>query len=781
VCAAGACKGGTNTCQCQGDADCKAKEDGDLCNGTLLCDKAKGVCIVNAATVVQCADVFDTTCLANQCQPSTDKCAMTPVWQGNQCGGQSVCSAGGWCKLGECDEQNLDVCQCQADADCGPFEDGDLCNGTLYCDKAAAKPSCGGRNSKSTPPRTLTDETPPFRRLRSAGPSSARAAGMTQRVFDRVKLKSVGSLAGLPWINRQPHAGARTMLRSRPVDGAPMPTYLRSRHLSWFRRGDAAYLYHDLYGYLLEMSADLKALVDFFATAQPAEAAAQAFAGQWPQAQLGQFLGVFAQQKVLVDPAAQELDGLVHMVPIKGPWILAWHRDDGAVRCVTSRGFGHEPWAQPQFLDLDPWQADLWKAIDGERTVEQLAMALCEQYDGDPAMDLGRAVVSVAQWTHSSRQLTRTLPAPKSKMSRLPPYATSTVPYAPFDEAATHDDGPLRDLAAYHQTGIADAEAQFEENETTLSHLLSDPHPALDGRTYAQTLADVALDRAWAGAGRAHIVEVGGGTGRFAEQLVTALRQTVPDLAYTVIDASPALHSAQVARLAALGNGVHARLGDAGALGLPAQSVDWLVSNEVIADLRIGMVTRPSLDAGTADADTDPEALALVQHYGLNCAAAPEPVPIQVGATRLIEQVAVALKPGGFALLTEFGAKDQFPIESTHLDHAEWSVHFGHLMRVAEKLGLTAELVPVPALLGLREDVWVLASNRTQFRNLRFLLRSLGSDLPKRAMTPEQFAVFCADKLRADKLEGLQFRPIGERVMGIVPGEFKGLVLGRPA
>ncbi len=142
ACAAGACKGGANTCQCQNDSECKVKEDGDLCNGTLYCDKAKGVCEVNPATVVACADAFDSACLANLCVPATGKCAMTPVWQGNQCGGQSVCSAGGWCDLGLCDEKGLDVCQCQADSDCAGFEDGDLCNGTLYCDKTAAKPTC---------------------------------------------------------------------------------------------------------------------------------------------------------------------------------------------------------------------------------------------------------------------------------------------------------------------------------------------------------------------------------------------------------------------------------------------------------------------------------------------------------------------------------------------------------------------------------------------------------------------------------------------------------------
>ncbi|MSQ83586.1 MAG: methyltransferase domain-containing protein [Myxococcales bacterium] len=556
-----------------------------------------------------------------------------------------------------------------------------------------------------------------------------------------------------------------------------MDLWQRSQHLSWFRRGDAAYLYHDLYGYLMEMSVDLKEFVDFFATARTAEEAAVRFDPQWQKAQIGQFVGVFVQQKVLVPPDVQELDGLVQMVPIKGPWILALRGDNDLVRCVTSRGFGSEPWAQPQVLQLDAWQSDLWRSLDGERTVQQLALALTETYDGDVGMDLGRAVVSIAQWTHSARQLTRTLTAPKSKMPRLPPYASSTVPYAPFDEVQSTQPVAHADLTAYHTTAIADAEAQFEENETTLSHLLSDPHPALNNRSYAQTLADLAVQRGWVASGRATIVEVGGGTGRFAQQVMAALLPQLGDVQYTVIDFSAVLHQAQAQRLQEFSGHAQAQMGDALALGLADASVDWLVSNEVIADLRLGFVTRKALTSKQLDAETDPQALAMVQAYELAYSGAPEPLPVQVGATLLLEQIAKALRIGGYALLTEFGDKDQFPVESTHLDHAEWSVHFGHLLQVAEKLGLEAELVAVPTLLGLREEVWVLASNRTQFRNLRFLLRSVGCDLPKRALTPEQLAVHCGGKIAPERLEGVQFRPIGERVMGIVPKEFKALIL----
>lgn len=560
-----------------------------------------------------------------------------------------------------------------------------------------------------------------------------------------------------------------------------MQPVVRSQHLSWFRRQQAAYLYHDLFGYLLEMSADLKAFVDFFAEPKTAEDAAAHFAAQWSRDQVGQFFGVFWQQKILVAPGVQELDALCDAVPIKGPWILAVSEPRQNVRCVFSRGFGHEPWAQPQMLELDEWQSDLWRAIDGEKTVRELAATLSEAYDGDPAMDLGRAAVSVAQWTHSARQLTRTLPAPKSKLPKLPPYATSTVPYAPFDAPDPPADARRQDLLAYHQHEIADAERQFEENETTLSHLLSDPHPALQDRTYAQTLAQIALERGWVAQGRATLAEVGGGTGRFAEQFFAAVHAQLPAATLTVVDASPALHAAQAARLQGLAPAVRTVLGNAAELHWPNASLDFVVSNEVIADLPIGFVTRSSVALRRADGQTDEAALAHLLHYDLPLTGAPEPVPVQLGAGLFLEQIARALKPGGWALLTEFGEKDQFPVESTHLDHAEWSVHFGHLLHVAAKLGLRAELVAVPDLIGLRQDVWVLAANRTQFRNLRFLLRSIGCDLPKRALTPEQLAQHCGGKLRPERLEGLQFRPIGERVMGIAPKEFKALVLHKPA
>ena len=155
LCGGGQCVGQANTCECQVDGDCQAKEDGNLCNGKLYCNPKSSKCVVNPATVVQCTGVFDEPCLTNQCDPKTGSCWMEPAHQGNKCGGGSACSEGGWCSAGACAAAAQQGCECANDSDCAKLEDGDLCNGTLYCDKSiAGKPSC-----KVSPATLITCKT----------------------------------------------------------------------------------------------------------------------------------------------------------------------------------------------------------------------------------------------------------------------------------------------------------------------------------------------------------------------------------------------------------------------------------------------------------------------------------------------------------------------------------------------------------------------------------------------------------------------------------------------
>lgn len=147
VCDGGACAG-TFTCTCKADKDCEAEDDGNLCNGTMFCDKSGAIatCKPNKSTVVKCPTVDDTACLRNICRPKTGACKPTAVEQGGDCEDGNPCTKADVCEKGQC--VGVQTCECQTTSDCAAKEDGDLCNGTLYCDKlhkwpdGALKPAC---------------------------------------------------------------------------------------------------------------------------------------------------------------------------------------------------------------------------------------------------------------------------------------------------------------------------------------------------------------------------------------------------------------------------------------------------------------------------------------------------------------------------------------------------------------------------------------------------------------------------------------------------------------
>ncbi len=138
ACASGSCKAVTNLCPCQSAPDCAIKDDGNLCNGLLFCDKSKVpyVCEVNPATVVSCPIGQNTACMENVCQTGTGKCALTPVVEGKSCEEGNSCTTGDVCKGGACNP-GPNTCLCQNDKECAKFEDGNVCNGKLFCNKAS--------------------------------------------------------------------------------------------------------------------------------------------------------------------------------------------------------------------------------------------------------------------------------------------------------------------------------------------------------------------------------------------------------------------------------------------------------------------------------------------------------------------------------------------------------------------------------------------------------------------------------------------------------------------
>ena len=105
-CSEGQCTGTSANCDCVEDVDCGALEDGDLCNGTLVCDTAAVPyqCVVDPDTVVSCPEPEgeNTFCLQSHCTPDTGECSLAPNHEGFLCDSGDACTVNDNCIEGAC-------------------------------------------------------------------------------------------------------------------------------------------------------------------------------------------------------------------------------------------------------------------------------------------------------------------------------------------------------------------------------------------------------------------------------------------------------------------------------------------------------------------------------------------------------------------------------------------------------------------------------------------------------------------------------------------------------
>ena len=568
--------------------------------------------------------------------------------------------------------------------------------------------------------------------------------------------------------------------------GGNDPRLVVCPRLSFFARNDEHYLYHDVIGDIIQMHPKVLEFLDYFAQARHVSEAREHFKAEFLPADLDAFFDTLTQHLVLLQREDEDLVTTRDWYPLRGPWIVSHHPPGGLV----TLSYKDRRAGEVVLERLSPLLGRLFSLCDGSLTQSELARRLIKQFPQEP--DVERQVRdAIRTWTHSERQLLKLIPRPASAYDMpgvaLPPYAVSTMPYPRVREGERPPMSP--DLRDYHKLEITSANEQFELKETTLSHALRVPHPALEGRPYGVALAHALLERDVLPSAdeerigkRFQAVEVGGGTGYVAAALLDGLALRAPRLfnrlRYAIVDLSPALSAAQREALQRHGEKLRQLTGDAEQLPLADESVDFLLSNEVIADLRVGAARRIDVE-GTSGEDGG-EAASALRDYQVPVDDAPGLFMVNVGAIRFLEQIARVLRPGGTAVLTEYGEQDRYPEESTHLDHPEFSIHFGHLQAVATQLGLEASLEAVPTLIGLQDEVQVLHTTQSFFETLRAFLRERGVALQKLGYTPAMFDELLTDKAQRAHLQGVDFGPIGKRVLGLKPYEFKALLLRKP-
>ncbi len=151
-CIQGKCEAVALGCDCLLDADCNVLEDGDLCNGTLLCDllSLPYRCVVDSQTVVSCLEPpgENEFCLQAVCEPSSGECAVAPANEGVLCDDGDACVVDSHCLDGVCaggTELNCndgnpctdDICKpsvgCVSQYNVIPCDDGDMCSSGDTC------------------------------------------------------------------------------------------------------------------------------------------------------------------------------------------------------------------------------------------------------------------------------------------------------------------------------------------------------------------------------------------------------------------------------------------------------------------------------------------------------------------------------------------------------------------------------------------------------------------------------------------------------------------------
>ncbi len=154
-CIDGECIGTPANCECQVNEDCGALEDGDLCNGTLVCDTSAlpYQCVVNPETVVTCPepDGDNAFCLKAACEPATGQCSFVPDHEGFLCDNADACTVNDKCVDGVCGGGSPVNCNdgnpctddvCNSEQGCvhtdndAPCNDGDICTTNDVCSES---------------------------------------------------------------------------------------------------------------------------------------------------------------------------------------------------------------------------------------------------------------------------------------------------------------------------------------------------------------------------------------------------------------------------------------------------------------------------------------------------------------------------------------------------------------------------------------------------------------------------------------------------------------------
>ena len=425
--------------------------------------------------------------------------------------------------------------------------------------------------------------------------------------------------------------------------------------------------------------------------------------------------------------------------------------------------------------NLSSLAADIFLMADGTRTLRQIFSAL---RDGSNILEDLEFRSAIDFLTSQERQLIK-FTARREELDH--PFSFVNVVPRNFYHSERMDQpraGSANEtIIDFHLHDIDDADWEFDLIEPTLNHCFRFPHEALGGLDYGSRFCVAALRPEvvplLTDSRGLEVLEVGGGRGSFARSFIQQAASF--NINYHILDLSPALMANQRKILSELLPESRHFHQDATEFDLPGHTFDLIISNEVIADFPVAPVQRDGDNGWQGDGAY------YIEKYDLSDKDAPDSFLVNAGCFRFIERAWKHLNPGGTLIVTEYGAEHLYPIQSYHLNHEEFSIHFGHLATCAAKVGFQCRLLTLKEFMGFDDEVHVLNGREEHLVCLNHVLKSHGQVLPYAVISKSDFEKRCQGIVEQTGLIGYSFSPLKTQFhFGPNIADFLILIMNKP-